>query len=160
LALFRASCSANSFFFWSKRVCGIPEALACASSMRVHNSEENAPAPSPRKPARSSCAFFGSGDTLSDGRNKLMAVEETISSSNPRMEVTFCSIHWVRMGLLTFSRSTVDRKFFGNRVFRSSFCLARESETDAVPLTETILCCLFGCLEYSVSKHKNLWVES
>jgi len=66
-------------------------------------------------------------------------VEETISSSNPRIDVTFCSIHWVRTGLFTFSRLTGLPKLLENFVFFKAFCLARESATDAVPLIVGIL---------------------
>ena len=90
-------------------------------------------------PAKSSCAFFGSGSELSEGKNRLIAVEETISSSNPRIDVTFCSIHCSRTDLFTFSRLTDLPKLRGNFVFFKAFSLARESETDAVPLIVGIL---------------------
>lgn len=85
---------AISCFFFSKSVLGIPDELVCASNIKVHNSLANkADCSSPRNPTKSSWARFGSGDSASSGKNKLMAVDETISSSKPRIEVTFCSIH-------------------------------------------------------------------
>jgi hypothetical protein len=74
-----------------------------------------------------------------EGKNKLIAVDETISSSNPRMAVTFCSIHCVKTAWLIFSKLTGLEKLFGNRVAFSALLRARASDTEAVPLMEGML---------------------
>jgi hypothetical protein len=133
-----AAFSASSFFFCSNKVLGMPELFSCASNMSFHNSlEKDADSSSPKNPARSSCARLGSGGSSeSSGRNKLMAVDETISSSKPRIDVTLCSIHWVNTGLLTLCRSTGLAKQLENLVFLRALFLALESATDKVPLMD------------------------
>ena len=119
---------------------GIPELLDSASNIKFQTSLANdADSSSPKKPTKSNCARRGSGPSPSEGKNKLIAVEETISSSNPSIEVTFCSIHCVKTGLLTFSKLTFFEKFFGNRVDLRALLRARASETDAVPLMDGML---------------------
>jgi len=99
--------AANSFFFCSMRVRGIPDGLVCASKSKVQTSLQNRFAPSsPRNPTKSNCACFGSGDTAaatpstSSGRNKFTTVDVTISSSKPNRVVMVCSIHWTITGRL------------------------------------------------------------
>lgn len=67
-----------------------------------------------------------------------MAVELTISSSNPKRVVTFCSTHCVITGLLILPRLIFLAKLAGNLVALRALLRARASETEAVPLMDGI----------------------
>jgi len=71
----------------------------------------------------------------------LTAVDWTISSSNPRISVIFCSIHCAKTILLILDKMTFLEKLSGNFAALIALFNARESATDAVPLIEGMLCC-------------------
>jgi hypothetical protein len=63
---------------------------------------------------------------------------DTISSSNPKMDSIFFSIHWAITVALTFVRSTGIAKDDGNLVDRRSLVCATLEGMDAVPLMDGI----------------------
>ncbi len=74
--------------------------------------------------------------SLTLGKNKLLAILATISSSKPRIASTLFSIHCAITAALTLVRSTSFAKEDGNFVERSSLFCAAFDAIDAVPLIE------------------------
>jgi hypothetical protein len=136
--------AASSFFFSSSNFWGIPMGDCWASIKSSHNSEANfAACSSPKNPAMSICAVFGSTVVFwfplssgGDGKKRLTAVLCTISSSNPSKVVILCSIHCVNTGLFTLLNLTRVEKFAGNFVDLIALLWALESGTEEVPLME------------------------
>jgi hypothetical protein len=77
--------------------------------------------------------------SFSLGKNKLIAMLATISSSNPSVDSIFVSIHWDKTAVFTLVRSTGFAKEGGNLVERRSLFLAELEAMDAVPFMDGIL---------------------
>ncbi len=143
----------SSAFFSSMSFFGIPRDCPWASINISHSSLVKCPAcSSPKKPARSNWALLGSTlayftfspdidpeSSFNLGKNKLMAILATISSSKPNIVSIFFSIHWDMTAVFTLVKSTAVAKDGGNLVERSSLFWAAFDAMDAVPFMDGIL---------------------
>jgi hypothetical protein len=114
LLLVRGRRDAISCLVSSSSRRGIPVGDVWASTKSVQRSlQKVAASSSPKNPAKFNWARLGStrgGTTGASnagfvvGRNRLMAVDATISSSKPRISVILRSIHWDMTGMLILER--------------------------------------------------------
>lgn len=132
-------CCASSFFFSSSSLRGMPMGRSWASNSIVHSSAANSAAgASPKKAPKSIWATRGltSGvlPSMGSGKNKLTAVEATISSSNPSICSILASTQGCKTDLLTLATSKGVLKLVGKVVDFKALARARLSSTEAEPL--------------------------